>query len=780
MTDKHPPKSKEDAAQDEADRIGVYLVAAAGYRAGAFPEFFDRSFFIRGKTGSRFSDLFGMTQPDQKRLRGMRALVAALPAGCGAATDKEDVKAAFAEWQKRVVEDRTATPEAELAESRMVKLDPPLQMELNRLKFSPDGKFLLAQDDSSIYVLNRDPLSVRFRVDADRAEDAWFSPDSSRVTFATPGLHTEQWSVSDGKQVEVHEPLAEDSCLQAKISPDGRTIVCVSFDREVWEMNLRLIDAASGKVVFEKKPFFKPTWMFALTLVMADAGDVPSDILYSSFSSDGNYLLTGPADAKIAIDLRTREQVKIGGALRSQVTGAYAFLGNDRVAGVNLFDGHESGIYSFPEGKRLEKVMFGFSNMGALSDPGGRPWVLSESIYGLPTDTSKQGVKDFRSHPAEVDKNQNKMGVADLERASFVIGSRSRALDIWKDSLATEGADGSLLTATLGGPALTNATRVKLPMSPLGVLKTVSLSPDGRILAYSTRDRGGFWDLATGKLIKMVKPFQDAAWTSKDQMYADFRKSDKDDRRIVEFNFTTAASRALETKVTDKAFLRFGLFLDWQDEKKGKQLIVHRPENDAVLWSKNFPDGYPYYTASYGWKDLIFGYAMKTDYAKGVIKANATLANEAVAVTDKDRGRLVEIVDAETGKLLSQIVVMVPPDYAGTSGMNRSGDTLFVQGAANRTVAYSLTSGKRKWEAFGWVVALDAANQRVCMVNRRDEAMVYSADGKEIMHLHGGQPIRFAQFEQGGAKLMMLMADQTVRVVDVKSSPVTQQMAAAQ
>ena len=106
LADKHPPQRKEDTAQDEADRIGVYLVAAAGFRPAAFPEFFDRSFFLKGRTGSKLSDFFGMTRPDEKRLRGMRALVAALPAGCGGQGEPGAELQAFTAWRERVIEDR--------------------------------------------------------------------------------------------------------------------------------------------------------------------------------------------------------------------------------------------------------------------------------------------------------------------------------------------------------------------------------------------------------------------------------------------------------------------------------------------------------------------------------------------------------------------------------------------------------------------------------------------------------------------------------------------------
>src|ERR1700722_479733 len=40
-------------------------------------------------------------------------------------------------------------------------LDPPLVSDLTRLKFSPNGNYILAQDDSSIYVLTRQRLPLK-------------------------------------------------------------------------------------------------------------------------------------------------------------------------------------------------------------------------------------------------------------------------------------------------------------------------------------------------------------------------------------------------------------------------------------------------------------------------------------------------------------------------------------------------------------------------------------------------------------------------------------------
>src|SRR5215469_5426791 len=95
----------DDDKQEEADHIGVYVIAAAGYRPQANAEFWDRMFFTKGKSGGTFSDFFGFTKPDERRLGKIPKLVAGLPPGCGG---QEAVRAeGFAAWHQRVMENRT-------------------------------------------------------------------------------------------------------------------------------------------------------------------------------------------------------------------------------------------------------------------------------------------------------------------------------------------------------------------------------------------------------------------------------------------------------------------------------------------------------------------------------------------------------------------------------------------------------------------------------------------------------------------------------------------------
>ena len=96
----------------------------------------------------------------------------------------------------------------------------------------------------------------------------------------------------------------------------------------------------------------------------------------------------------------------------------------------------------------------------------------------------------------------------------------------------------------------------------------------------------------------------------------------------------------------------------------------------------------------------------------------------------------------------------------------------------NRTVVYSLTTGKQLRQIFGRVVAIDPKSQRVCTVNRRDEAVVYDSDGRDLAHFRSGNTLRHASFREHGTQLILLTADQTVRTVGVANGEGTTAVAA--
>lgn len=741
--DKHPTGNLDsDAKQNEADQIAVYATAAAGYLPQAYAEFWDRMFFVDGKLGGPLSDFFGVTKPESKRLRAILKLIAALPPGCGATQDTASPE--FRRWVALVLANQSTSGVPPSGSASEIALTPPLRMALERLRFSHDGKYLLAQDESSISVFSRDPYRFRFRFNAEGALPGEFSPDSQHVVFHTPGLHTEEWSISDQKLIASHEPITRHPCIQTKFSPDGRTLFC--FSQNFSALDLAVLDVASGDVLYQKKEFFTPTDKFLFLIELSRQLSAPADLIPGSFSADGNILLLGPDTSKLAFDLRTRAVIPIGGDLKRDVTGPYAFLGNNAVLGIAPSPA-QTGIYSFPAGKMTRRAPFRILDLESTSNGN---YVLSHDL------------KDYA------------VGLADVSAATFVAGSRAPAMDIWDDWIASEKADGSVVLHKLNDKNVADKA-IMPPLSPLSEYLRAFVSPDRRLLAASTRSRAAIWDLRSGKEISLTHHFNSAIFADDNTLYLEFPKFDKEERGIYRVTFAPPSSERLSYKESDDMALSFGMLQEWKTNpgKKGGELVVRSVRDNSELWRRTFSEGKPAYTANLVSGQVLFSFPLASEFARERIKGVQALTSEAAVIKNRDLGRLVQMVDSATGSVLQELVIEVPLVYEGVGGISVVGDSLYLSGADNRTFIYSVSTAARLREIFGYVIAADVSSGYVCTTNRLDEATVYNADGAQISNYRAGSPLRFAVFRntgEGGVELILLTADQTVRTKPIGSS----------
>src|ERR1039457_3886297 len=132
---------------------------------------------------------------------------------------------------------------------------------LRELRFSPDGRYVLAQDDSEITILTVQPFSILFRIPTDRAELAKFTPDSREVVFVSSATHVdferirfahsanyvERWGTDEQYRLE-STPLPLLICGTEELSQDGRVLACADPNA-----TLLLVDVATGRTIFEKK-----------------------------------------------------------------------------------------------------------------------------------------------------------------------------------------------------------------------------------------------------------------------------------------------------------------------------------------------------------------------------------------------------------------------------------------------------------------------------------------------------------------------------------------------
>ncbi|MBB5315547.1 M48 family metalloprotease [Tunturiibacter empetritectus] len=740
--DKHAIAVDSDDKQDGADRVAVYAAAAAGYRAQAYAEFWDRSFFVGGKTGGRLGDFFQTTTPSQKRLRRIRGIIAELPSGCGAVAD--NTSTAFEHWHTLVLEDQVgATPTAPAAtaistNTTPIQLNPPLRLNIDHLRFSRDGQYILAQDESSIFVLSRSPFRELFRFDAERGLPADFTPDSKQIAFYTPNLHVELWNIAQQKLVSAHEVVTQENCLQTLLSPDARTLICIAYPAA--EVNLRalLIDIETGQVVFEKKDWFHPNFNFEMSVFVRQLEKDTSGVLTSAFSADGNTLLLGPGADRLAFDLRTRTPIKISGALTSyDFPITYCFEGNDKIVAVHALQAANSGVFSFPDGKRLQSLKLGLPFMNATTTAG---YVTTSG------------------------SNEAVVGVVDVNATKYVLGSKSPAIDVFGDSFVVENLAGSIVLGKLSDPNPMHILSANMPLSPLAPARSTAISPDGRYLALSARTRGAVWDLATGKQIFLMRGFRSSWWTPDGKLLAEFTATDKEHPAVIgELTPEPRLAKNMAYKLPDQAHLENNDLLEWKSQnKKAWTLTAYSPADLAVKWTRQFPEGRPGYTTNYGDTDLIFSDLLLSSAAKEKLRSNAILKEQTDAIKQKPAGRLIEIVNAEDGTVRAQVVVQVPLTYEGVDGFSRLGDLLYLSTGDNRIIVYSLKTGVQLRQLYGSVVAADIASQTICTHNRRNETTVSDKTGAELVHLTLDSPLRFAEFRNHGTQLLVLTADQRV------------------
>src|SRR6202011_701917 len=102
----------------------------------------------KGKTGNWLSDMVGLTHENSQRYRSALKLISTLPAGCKGKPPNSSE--AFIAWQRSQVEERAKTVAQGTDGDKALKLEAPLRATMWRIHFSPDGHYVLGQDEAGI------------------------------------------------------------------------------------------------------------------------------------------------------------------------------------------------------------------------------------------------------------------------------------------------------------------------------------------------------------------------------------------------------------------------------------------------------------------------------------------------------------------------------------------------------------------------------------------------------------------------------------------------------
>lgn len=749
-------KHDRERGQLLADQIGFYALVTAGYDSRAAARFWDRVNEIKGKTGSWFSDLFGTTRPEQRRLREMLNALSTLPAGCvqeRTASASEE----FKQWQATVVAYKGSGRNESLRHlSAKLELTPPLRSDVTHIKFSPDGKHLLVQDESSINVMTREPFVPIFRIEAPDSYAAHFTPDSQSVIFHTNNLRVEKWSVPEQKMTDVREIVVSQGCLQTHLAPDGQMIACVTprFD-------LRLIEVNSGKVAFEKKEFFVPNYeVISMTtgrvMLRMNSVDLGLAILNMRFSPSGRYFAAGyyerrvgGGDTTLILELPSMNKVSVPDNVKSAIANGFTFMTDNRIVGINRDNTEKSPLMTFPEGKILGEYALWRKNMVPAA----------HGDYLI--------IRPVRNYAA---------GVMDLKTKAIVKVNEQPALDIYDDVLVVEMRNGEVgLYQMQGNEVLATAV---LPPSSLSGLVAAELSPKADYVVLSSKSRGGMWDLRTGKAVLYLRGFSGGYVSPDGHLYADFPKYETAERNIARLNFHTGEivpGKKLAHPNTAQIgpyvlVIRSAKMTSFNRYDEDVIVDVYEAATMKLLWSKQYPKEAPHAWIDYRKHTASLLWDITTEAARDEIKNDPALSQKLSNLKDKADDYLVKVLDIRDGTERGKIVIETSKGSFRLEQVYAAGDLVLVADSENRILLYSLKTGEQKGRVFGDYGTVSPDGKLLCVTNESGKLNIYDLTTMQsIEQFVFTSSITLAEFSEDGKKLIVLTSNQTAHVFDISS-----------
>ena len=732
-------ESHDRAEQLEADRIGLFIAAAAGYDPSAHSVIFQR---MSGADTNRgfVSRLFGTVSPDAKRLGELVRGAAALPPGC-ATPRATGGREAYDNWRGALARfSETARPERLPADVRRTQLSP-FRGEVGRLRFSPDGAFILAQDDAGVTVFAGDPVEKLFQVEAPAAEPAQFSADSSFLFVRATGARIEKWNLKTRALDDVWEHYFARPCAATALSPNGRFFACVDFGDD-----LHVIDVESGQSVLNQDDFFRDTPGHLLFFLARriDLNTRSVGELLMEFSPDSRFFVAAHQNfqrpGRIVFDLTTRKPAPIPVEAARLLDSGFTFLSKDRILAINAREPLRSVILTLPSGA-----------VESLDVPNGYQEAATDGRHVLIRPLQDQNLS---------------LGVFDLTTRKIVKTSVTTAFDVFGDRYVAERGVTDIGVHDLDNDRILG--QGTLPATALGQPRVVAVSADLKWIAVSERTRGIMWNAETGANVRYVRDFDGAFIDESGILFADLSKSGNQPRAVMRLD---SANGAVSNA---------GDIGDASAQQQGRWLLIAKPLAQGVelamrdvrrpesLWARRFTTNPPEEVWLSPTGDaVVVAWSADTVAGQAIIRQDPALRAR-VKPADAKGDYVMDVVDAATGTDRGRVYLESGKGSFAVRRVTVTGDRLFLTDTLGRVLQYSISSGELRGYAFGeypvmheasGLLAVSAGAGRVVLYDlntmRRKREMTFSRD------------VVLTAFSLDGKSLFALTADQRAYVVPI-------------
>ena len=480
-------------------------------------------------------------------------------------------------------------------------------------------------------------------------------------------------------------------------------------------------------------------------------------------------------DNTLALDVPSLKEVALGGNLKQIMSRAYTFLDSERIVGMTgSGDPKDSGIFSFPAGKRLQQLTFSGRTIRRTENP--------DFVVVKPT-------------------VQAQLGLFDIKKGIMIAGMNKEDMTVFGNIAAFEMASGKIVLRRLKeyepGKGLEGEDigTVDLPVNSIGNLRAAGVANNFGWLAISSENRGGVWNLATGERKMFVRGFRGAVVSDDGLCISHFPKVRENPQGLAIMNPADEQVTPVR-EIPEKGGRQYGRFVllrtslnsnpetgkgpNMEEIFAGREIRLPTPFSsnvrfelkdiikDKVVWSRDFPKYAPQHSFDESSGRLIFYWNLRTEGGKGKLKESPEMAARAAALGDKEGDYLLEVFDAFAQKIVGTMLIETGKgSFSVRSGLSE-GDWMVLYDSEERVLVYSIKEGALKHRFFGGHATVNARRNQVAVQNFPGEINLYDLNtGESRAKLVFSGTAVFVKFNLEGNKLFVLTEEQAAYAFDL-------------
>jgi hypothetical protein len=644
-------------------------------------------------------------------------------------------------------------------------LKPPLRDAAVILRYSSDGRSLMIQNASGVYVFSREPFVLRTHIATEDVYPARFSSNSQEITLVSHALFMDREKLPSGPRLETRALPFHEGCLDAELSPGAEFFACLTpeFNIVIYEIptNSVIFSASLGQstspyrvvhIPLDPEVAFPSPFGFRLANNWDAMAGKGMKFLSMEFSPGGKTLLVRNESEAFAIDLTTGRKMPLAGWLHKRLHASFCLETDERILIASGEKEESPAIVSLSTGGVTGNPAFKADRVRLAGNP----------RYALLSDTGATGVRVF-----------------DLEENHELEVRSNLSIDIFGTEMAVLNDQGKLFLYKIGEKRPFLAA--DLPLDSLPVLRAAAVTPTLDRVAFSVDGNSAAFQVATGERTFTGPRLSAANFSDQASAYFLLPRDRNDLPRVVQLELSTGKTTPAWSGGKD--FLRSGgtVLLEYalpipigrrfgvgQDNDIPYRLRALDVTTGKELWKREFSENSPLPFADPQGERVVLGWYAKSPGAESAAKRIPQVWEIFKHAKISKLDSYFEVLDALSGKSVGGVLIQVGSGPASYDAAFSAGDTLFLIKDGKRVSVYSLQDGNLKARFTGGIPTANSRNNLFAMEEGPGRLVIYDlTTAAKLDEQIFPDAIAYAHFSADGNRLLVLTRHQVTYVLDV-------------